>query len=124
MFTTQASTVVKTNPADTTGAANLGLTPVGFGCNAIVRMDGFTTIRLMMRGANSGTQAGTVTVTVRNLTDSTDLVSLTWSDNTVQFREATAAIALTGLKKLGIQASSSVGTDDPVFGDIAIMLEK
>ncbi|MBI3991014.1 MAG: hypothetical protein HY350_02580, partial [Candidatus Omnitrophica bacterium] len=124
MYSTQASTITKSNPADTVNVTNLGTTPVGFGSNTIINMDGFTTIRLMMRGANTGAQTGTVTVKVVNLTDSTDLVSLTYSDTTVQFREATASISLTGLKKLGIQSSSSTTTDDPTFGDIAIQLEK
>jgi hypothetical protein len=124
MFTTQTSATTKTNAPDTVSAANLGITAVGMGSAAVVNMTGFTTIRLIMRGANSGTQTGTVTVVVRDLTNAANLVSLSYSDSTVQFREATAAVAITGLIKIQVLASSTVSTDDPLFGDIGIMLEK
>ena len=124
MFTTQASTITKVNATDTVAVSNLGINQVGFGSATIVNMTGYSKIWLFMRGANSGVQSGTVTVYVYDYTGSANLVSLTFSDTSVQFRSATASISLSGLHKIQIQAKSSVATDDPVFGDISVMIEK
>jgi len=123
-FSTQAPTVTGVNPAVTVAVANIGISFLGIGSGAYVRMDGFTTIRLMAYGANAVGQTGTVSIEIYNATNSTSLVILTFNDTTLQIREATASIALTGVKRLYARIKSTVSSDDPLIGDICCMIEK
>jgi hypothetical protein len=90
----------------------------------LAKMDGYTTIRIMLRAANTGAQSGTVTYIIRNITNTTDLVTGTFTDTTISTREASATVSLTGIKQLAIMVKSSVAADDPTFGDGVIQLER
>lgn len=105
-------------------ATNLGTTFKYAGAYPVVKMDGYTTIRLMVDGLNTAAQSGTVTVEVFNVTDATSLVSLTFSSTTRNRYENNAAIALTGLKTIVARVKSSVSTDDPIFHSISVWLER
>lgn len=122
MFSTQGTGVMATNSPDYDTVTDIGTTFVGFGAEALLNMEGFTKIHLRMYGAMGPSDTGTVTVKVRDKTNSTDLISLSFSDTTLQIREAEAAINLTGIHRLQIKACSTVDTDDPLFGTISIAL--
>jgi hypothetical protein len=112
-----------TEPAGVT-ATNLGTTFKYLGSGALVRMDGYTTIRLLVDGLNTAAQTGTVTVDVFNVTNGTTLASLTFTSTTRATYEVTAAISITGVKNLSARAKSTVAADDPIFHSVSVMLEK
>jgi hypothetical protein len=119
--TTVPSTTV---PTDTITQTNMGTTFKYFGNATLAKMDGYTTARLLVRAADGAAQSGVTTCAIRNITDATDMVTMTFSDTTLSNREASASVSLTGIKKLAVYCKSANATDDPIFGDMVIQIER
>ncbi len=107
---------------DCNGFNNTGTAAARLGVPRYVTMDGFATIRLIARANLSGVQ-GQPTVKIRNITNGTDLVTISsgWT-TTCTTQTATAAIALTGLKQLECQENGSAAGDDPSYAHCSIEL--
>jgi hypothetical protein len=103
-------------------ATNIGTAFKYIGMYALVAMDGYANIRLLVDAAQVGT--GTITVEVYNITDATSLVSLTFTSSTRARYEADAAISLAGIKMIAARIKSNTATNDPLFHAIDAMLEK
>ena len=118
-----SNVVAGTNPSSTVlTLTNWGTSFVALGAEAIVTMDNWTTLRLIVRAANTAAQSGTVSVELYDGTSS--LVTLTFSDTTQQNRSTSTAVSTSGLKQIYARVKSSVGTDDPQFNYIGFELER
>lgn len=122
LFRSVAETAIaKVSPTETLSLlSNWGTAFAVLGAQAIVTMDGFTTVRLVVYAGNTSAQTGTVTVELHD--GITSLVSLTFSDSTPQVRASTASIGATGQKVIVCRVKSTSGTDDPRFGYVGIEL--
>jgi hypothetical protein len=106
-------------PADncTLALTNLNTTKRQVGTQVNVKMDGFANARGIFRLKTGAGQSGQISCQIRNLTDSTTLISSTNVTNTTTCTtaEGTATPALTGVKQFACECSSATGTDDPVL---------
>jgi hypothetical protein len=118
------NTIGTTSEGSGVSATNIGTNFKYIGMYALVKMDGYATIRLLVDANNASGQAGTVTVEVWNVTDGASLVSLTFTSSTRARYEQSAAISLTGIKMLAARVKSTTATHDPVFHAIDCQLEK
>ena len=119
--TTAVTAVAGADPsAATVALTNWGTSFNEVGSVAVVTVTGATNIVLNVRAANTGGQSGTVSVELYDGTNS--LVTLTFSDTTLQDRTASAAIATSGLRHIYARVKSSAATDDPLFNYIGLEL--
>ncbi len=123
----QSGAAITTQAADdcTIVGTNLSTTFKTLGTPTMVKMDGFTTANLYCRAKEGSAQTGTISIGIRNLTDSTDLITAgtTTSATCVTVNASASGLALTGAKELAAQIKSSVATDDPQFGSCVLVLE-
>lgn len=124
LFSTQSQTTIKSDPPTTVNVTNVGIIPVGIGNAVLVRLDDFTKLRLLVVGANSVGQTGTVTIDIFSQTDGVPYISLSFSDSIIQTREAVVVGSVSGVKRLYARIRSTIFNDDPRIGEIAIQLEK
>lgn len=124
LYSPQSSDIVKTNPPRTFKILNVKTTFLGLGAATLVRMDGFTKIRLLTTCAVTEGQTGIATIDIFNQTDNISLVSLSFSDYVIQEREAVASISMIGIKRLYARLMSTVYSDDIEMGEISIQLER
>jgi hypothetical protein len=123
-YSPQLSNVTKTDPPVTFKILNVGTVPRGLGTAGLVKMDGFTKIRLIVNCAMTVGQSGVSSIDIFNQTDNLSLVSLNFTDSIIQIREAVATIAITGIKRLYARLWSTVYSNDIETGEIVCQLEK
>lgn len=102
--------------------SNTGTSAARLGQARIVTMDGFSTVRLIVRAATTGSQEQP-TIRLQNITDGTTLATIDsgWT-NTCATQATTASINLTGQKKIECQEFGAENNDDPKYSHCAIEL--
>ena len=90
---------------------------------AIFDMDRYTHCKAVVVGGNAAGQTGTVTVELRDYTNSTSHGSVTWNAAGCAARAYTTQdlTAKTGLVALGVRIGDSVTTDDPQIAPISVL---
>lgn len=117
------NTIGTTSEASAITASNLGTSFKYIGMYAAVKMDGYTTIRIVADVQNGSGQVGTITVEIFDITQGTSLVSFTFASDVRNVYDNTASISLTGIHTLVARIKSSNTTDDPKFHSIGCILE-
>lgn len=124
-FLEPGTTVIGTAEPAGIISSNIGTAFKWAGQKILAKLDGYTTIRLMVDVAGVGT--GGLVIEVWDNLSAVSLVTLTIAADAANARtqyETTAAIALTGVKSLSARIKGTVATDDPVWHGIVGVLEK
>ncbi len=109
-------------PAASMTLNNWGTSLMQLGESHMMAMDGFSSMDLFVRAANSVGSFGMVTVEIYDVTTATTIISLTFSDSVMQIREAPTSISLVGIHQLICQVASTVATDNIIFVAVSVQL--